>query len=485
MRTEAADTDGKSGQVIYRAEVVGSMLRPVELVQAREKMRAGELDSPAYREIEDRAIDEALRIQEDAGLDVATDGEMRRDIFFDFFVSGMTGLSMIGGSTVTFHGHDPSAEMEVQVPFSVTDRVTAKTCPGVAELEYAQPRTHLPVKITLPSPMLLVLGFWNEHSRDVYPDPLQLARDATNAVEGWMAELIAPGCRYIQIDAPDLAEAYADRAVREWSPRDAGMKPAEFLSVATELICGLGHIQRPDHVTLGLHLCKGNGTQAWIAEGGYDALARAVFPHLDGFDVVHMEYDDERSGGFEPLMSCPITSPQRRTGLDQMDPARGLRHPPLAHRRGRTFSPQTSSSDRPPMRLCLRQRNRRTAKGHPADTGRQAQSHRRRRPLGLELTPQRNNHPALTHRRQGRRNVCVNRYASWQSAPDDREDHTRKRQSKGRPWARSSRCKQCSKSSRASTRTAAARGRGGFSPGAAPTEGGPRVLPPTRAAHTG
>lgn len=305
MRTEAADTDGKSGQVIYRAEVVGSMLRPVELVQAREKMRAGELDSPAYREIEDRAIDEALRIQEDAGLDVATDGEMRRDIFFDFFVSGMTGLSMIGGSTVTFHGHDPSAEMEVQVPFSVTDRVTAKTCPGVAELEYAQPRTHLPVKITLPSPMLLVLGFWNEHSRDVYPDPLQLARDATNAVEGWMAELIAAGCRYIQIDAPDLAEAYADRAVREWYARDAGMKPEEFLSVATELICGLGHIERPDHVTLGLHLCKGNGTQAWIAEGGYDALARAVFPHLDGFDVVHMEYDDDRSGGFEPLDELP------------------------------------------------------------------------------------------------------------------------------------------------------------------------------------
>ena len=121
----------------------------------------------------------------------------------------------------------------------------------------------------------------------------------------WIVELAEAGCPYIQIDAPELAEAYADRAVRESYARDAGMKPGEFLSVATELICGLGQIERPDDVTLGLHLCKGNGTQAWIAEGGYEALARAVFPHLDGFDVVHMEYDDDRSGDFQPLRDLP------------------------------------------------------------------------------------------------------------------------------------------------------------------------------------
>lgn len=300
-----ASTDRNSHRATYRAEVVGSMLRPAELVQARQKMRAGELDPAAYRAVEDRAVDEALRIQEEAGLNVATDGEMRRDIFFDFFISGMTGLSMLGGATVRFHGHEPSADMEVQVPFSVTDRVVAKTCPGLAELQYAQPRTRLPIKVTLPSPMLLVLGFWNENSRDAYPDPLDLAHDAADAVKGWMNELIAAGCRYVQIDAPDLAEAYADRSVLEWYAGDAGMNPEEFLAVATELICGLGRVERPDQVTLGLHLCKGNGTQAWIAEGGYEALARAVFPHVDGFDVVHMEYDDDRSGGFEPLHELP------------------------------------------------------------------------------------------------------------------------------------------------------------------------------------
>jgi 5-methyltetrahydropteroyltriglutamate--homocysteine methyltransferase len=299
----AADT--KPDRATYRAEVVGSMLRAAEMVRAREQMRAGELDPTAYRAIEDRAVDDALRLQEEAGLDVATDGEMRRDIFFDFFVSGMTGLSMLGGQTVHFHGHEPSADMDVQVPFSVTDRVSAKTCPGVAELEYAQPRTRLPIKVTLPSPMLLVLAFWNEHSHDAYPNPLDLAHDATDAVKRWMNELIATGCRYIQIDAPDLAEAYADRSVLEWYARDAGMNPEEFLAVATELICGLGRLERPNQVTLGLHLCKGNGTQAWIAEGGYDALARAVFPHVEGFDVVHMEYDDDRSGGFEPLRELP------------------------------------------------------------------------------------------------------------------------------------------------------------------------------------
>ncbi|HTX11689.1 MAG TPA: cobalamin-independent methionine synthase II family protein [Solirubrobacteraceae bacterium] len=293
------------GPTIYRAEVVGSMLRPPELVAARAEMRAGELAMDRYRAVEDRAVDEALRIQEEAGVDVATDGEMRRDIFFDFFVSGMTGLEMVGGQTVRFHGRDEAAEMEVEVPFSVTGKVNARTCPGVAELQYAQPRSRLPVKVTVPSPMLLALGFWNERSRAAYPDPLELAHDGVTAVRGWIAELIEAGCKYVQIDAPDLAEAYADAGVRDIFERDSGIPAEQFLPAAAELIAGLGDIERPDDVTLGLHVCKGNGTQSWLAEGGYNALARAVFPRVGGFDVVHMEYDDDRSGGFEPLRELP------------------------------------------------------------------------------------------------------------------------------------------------------------------------------------
>jgi 5-methyltetrahydropteroyltriglutamate--homocysteine methyltransferase len=296
--TTAVDT-------LYRAEVVGSMLRPPELVEARAELRAERLDPAEYRAIEDRAVDEALRIQEDAGVDVATDGEMRRDIFFDFFISGMSGLSPVPGKRASFRDDDGNPAMEVQIPFSVTDKVIARECPGVAEFRYAQPRTRLPLKVTLPSPMLLVLGFWTEQSRDAYPDPLGLAEDSRAAVTRWIEELIAVGCRYIQIDAPDLAEAHADPLIREQFAGDAGMATEEYLSVSRELISGLGRIERPAGVTLGLHLCKGNGTQAWVAAGGYDALAETTFPQLDGYDVVHLEYDDDRSGSFDPLAALP------------------------------------------------------------------------------------------------------------------------------------------------------------------------------------
>ena len=294
-----------SANGVYRAEVVGSLLRPQELVQARARMRTGELSPPEYRLIEDRAVDEALALQEAAGLDVATDGEMRRDIFFDFFISGMSGLSPIPGKRATFRDDRGEVAMEVQIPFSVTDKVVALECPGLAELRYAQPRTNLPLKITLPIPMLLVLGFWTEHSLDAYPDPVALAHDAQTAVKGWMVQLIEAGCRYIQIDAPDLVQAHADPQIRQQYAADAGMSPEQFLTLSRELICDLSRIERGPDTTIGLHVCKGNGTQSWVASGGYETLAQAIFARLDGYDVVHLEYDDARSGGFEPLAELP------------------------------------------------------------------------------------------------------------------------------------------------------------------------------------
>jgi 5-methyltetrahydropteroyltriglutamate--homocysteine methyltransferase len=290
-RVSAIDT-------IYRAEVVGAMLRPPELVEARGQMRAGQLDPAEYRAVEDRAVDEALRIQEDAGLEVVTDGEMRRDIFFDFFIKGMSGLSMIPGAVVEFHGHDAEVAMEVQIPFSVTDRVTALACPGVEEFAYSSSRTDRTVKVTLPSPMMM-LGMWNEQSRDAYPDPFDLAADAADAVAGWMRQLADAGCCYIQIDAPDLAEIYADETNREYWRR-LGVDPERFMEVGPDLVGMLGNLDLPG-VTTALHVCKGNGTQSWIAEGGYDEFSREVFRRAGGFDVYHLEYDDERSGGFEPL----------------------------------------------------------------------------------------------------------------------------------------------------------------------------------------
>ena len=287
---------------MYRADVVGSLLRPDDLVQARAQLFEGRLAPDAFERVADRAVDEALRLQESAGVDVATDGEMRRAVFFDFFVSGLEGLSPLPAYTVRFHGRRPEDAMEVTIPFTVTERIRPRVCPGVAEFRYASARTSLPVKVTLPSPMM-ILGFWNERSRDAYPDPFELASDAATAVRGWIRDLADAGCRYIQIDAPELAEAYADEHVRaEYEQR--GISAERFLAVGTELVCGLGDVDLPG-VTLAMHLCKGNGTQSWVAEGGYEALAGEVFRRAAGFDRFLLEYDDDRSGSFEPLRHLP------------------------------------------------------------------------------------------------------------------------------------------------------------------------------------
>src|SRR5579859_2282788 len=139
---------------VYRAEVVGSLLRPPWLVKARQELRSGAIEPDRFRAIEDRAVDEALRIQEAAGVDVVTDGEMRRDIFFDLFLRGMEGFSQEPAYTVRFHGKRPEDAMEVQVPFTVTHRVRPKSSPALEEFRFAQGRTERPVKVTLPSPML-------------------------------------------------------------------------------------------------------------------------------------------------------------------------------------------------------------------------------------------------------------------------------------------------------------------------------------------
>jgi 5-methyltetrahydropteroyltriglutamate--homocysteine methyltransferase len=291
-----------SAAKVHRAEVVGSMLRPRELIEARHAMRAGAMPADEYRAVEDAAVDAALRLQEETGVDVVTDGEMRRDVFFGFFITGMRGLAPLPAGTVRFHSHDNDRAAEFQIPFSIVEKIEAGPCPGVEEWRYASTRTSLPIKVTLPSPMM-VLGFWSEHSRLAYPDPFDLAYEVGTIVQGWMRELADVGCEYIQIDAPELNEVFLSSEMRgDYATR--GIDPDRFVEVGTEILAGLGDLDLPG-VTKGVHVCKGNGTQSWIAEGGYEAFAGHMFERISGFDVFHFEYDDERSGGFEPLAQLP------------------------------------------------------------------------------------------------------------------------------------------------------------------------------------
>lgn len=291
---------------VYHADVLGSMLRPPALVEARQSMRAGALDQEEYRAIEDRAVDEALRIQERAGVDVVTDGEMRRDIFFDQFVTGMEGLTPGLAYAVQFHSAADDAEiaMEVPIPFSVTSRIAKRSSPLLDEYLAAKDRTDKPLKITMPS-ATLAAAFWSpEHSLDAYADPFELFADAALILREWITELFEAGCPYVQVDAPEFNEVYADARIRaEYTER--GIDPERFKVEGAELLGVLGSVPRPDDAVLGLHVCKGNGTQSYIARGGYEDISREVFQRAEGFDVFVLEYDDERSGSFEPLRHLP------------------------------------------------------------------------------------------------------------------------------------------------------------------------------------
>src|SRR4051794_11177763 len=158
---------------VHHADVIGSMLNPPELVEARGQMRAGKLPYPEYRKIEDAAVDRSIKIQEDAGFEVVSDGEHRRDIYFGWLVSGLeSGMELVPDRPkVQFHGADNQIEYEVQIPFAVTGKIKAKECPGLDEFAYAQSRTDKEIKLALPSPTIMLAAFWDSKlSAEAYPD---------------------------------------------------------------------------------------------------------------------------------------------------------------------------------------------------------------------------------------------------------------------------------------------------------------------------
>src|SRR6476469_9728883 len=181
---------------VHHADVIGSMLNPPELIEARGKMRAGELSYPEYRKIEDAAVDRSIKIQEDAGFDVVSDGEHRRDIYFGWLVSGLeSGMEMVQGrSPVQFHGKDKSADFEVQIPFAVTGKIKAKECPGLDEFAYAKTKTDKEIKISLPSPTIMLAAFWDSKlSAEAYPDPFALGVETRDIIVEWMKQLADAG----------------------------------------------------------------------------------------------------------------------------------------------------------------------------------------------------------------------------------------------------------------------------------------------------
>jgi 5-methyltetrahydropteroyltriglutamate--homocysteine methyltransferase len=306
----------------FRADQVGSLLRPPALIAARGAHAAGRLDAAGLRAAEDAAIADVVRRQEAIGLPVVVDGEYRRENWWIDFVSRLQGVQIHDGAhnnafvaTATPQaaqrdcGHDHGAGDDDDagwryVPKNVytAGRIGLAQPAMVRDYAYLAGVATRPAKVTLPSPTRMHFhGGRATVSREVYPDIEAFFADIVTVYRREIAALEDAGCRYIQIDDPLLTYFISDRLRDE--VRQAGDDPDARLARYVKLTNDCIAQRRPD-TAIGIHLCRGNSRSGWISEGGYARIAEAVFGGLEA-DHLLLEYDDERSGDFEPLRHVP------------------------------------------------------------------------------------------------------------------------------------------------------------------------------------
>ena len=284
---------------VFRADHIGSFLRPARLLEAR---RSG--DPELLRQIEDDAIQRVLAKQKELGFEASTDGEFRRRNFMSDFTDAVEGFDL--GDAIGRNWH---AEQTASAPVSsVTGIVTSKlrqVRPLTGhELPFLKANSPLPIKITLPSATQFpAISFKRGVTDEIYQDHSALLWDIVEIMKADLAKLASDGVKYIQIDAPRYSY-YMDAKWREWIKTELKVDPGAALdeAVCADNACFLA--ARNSGVTLGIHLCRGNNRSHWYAEGGYDAIAEKLFGTL-AVDRFLLEYDDERSGTFEPLRFVP------------------------------------------------------------------------------------------------------------------------------------------------------------------------------------
>jgi 5-methyltetrahydropteroyltriglutamate--homocysteine methyltransferase len=285
----------------FRAETVGSLLRPAYLIEARAAHDAGTLAAHDLKVAEVRAVDVAIELQRACGLDVLADGEMRRLVFTESLFDAIEGIGGPPPPPTRWRGAAAygSEDLTRTVARHSVDRTLRRVRSVAAEeYTYLRARTDMPAKATLPSPLMLG-KWWNpETSREAYADPFDAFADATDILREEVAELARLGCRYVQIDATDIATLADPEVCAQYD--GLGIGAERMLTEGIDLLDSLARSAAPD-VTMAIHLCKGNSEGRFIAAGPYDAIAARVFPRLGGYDVLLLEYDDERSGGFAPL----------------------------------------------------------------------------------------------------------------------------------------------------------------------------------------
>ena len=282
----------------FRADQVGSLLRPPELRQARAAAKKGQIDRAALRDIEDRSIREVVAKQEAVGLSAVTDGEFRRDWWHIDFLEGFAGVkAVVDPSTAAFHGADEAVPV-----LTVTGKVRRSRPVMIEPFKFLKSITGRTAKLTVPSPsMLHMRGGRPAISREAYPALDEFWADCAQAYREEIRDLAAAGCTYLQLD--DVSFAYlCDEKIRA-GYRERGDDPERAPRTYADAI-NAALRGRPPELTVTIHTCRGNFKSTWMASGGYEPVAEVVFGGLD-VDGYFLEYDSERAGGFEPLRFVP------------------------------------------------------------------------------------------------------------------------------------------------------------------------------------
>ncbi|HXM82895.1 MAG TPA: 5-methyltetrahydropteroyltriglutamate--homocysteine S-methyltransferase [Burkholderiales bacterium] len=281
----------------FRADHVGSLLRPRELHEMRAKRKKGEISAEELRGVEDKHIRDVVKLQEDVGLQAVTDGEFRRDWWHIDFIHNFDGVDLTENKFATFHGSDEQPPL-----FKLTGKVR-RTKPSMLDhFKFLKSVAKRMPKFTMPSPAMLHARSDREALVKVYPDLDEFWADLTRAYREEIRDLHQAGCRYLQIDDTTIA-MWGDPKVQEQF-RKLGDEPKKDAAMYADAV-NAAIRDVPEDMTVAIHTCRGNFKSTWLATGAYaDFVAERVFTGLE-VDGFFLEYDTERAGGFEPLRFVP------------------------------------------------------------------------------------------------------------------------------------------------------------------------------------
>jgi 5-methyltetrahydropteroyltriglutamate--homocysteine methyltransferase len=285
----------------FRADTVGSLLRPPSVHAARANFHGGKIDAATLRKVEDVAIRDVVRMQEDVGLPIVTDGEFRRENWYADFIRKLAGVVITDGAG---QGFAQKGDQPKHIPKRVQTigKVSAPQPIVIEDYQFLASVASHPAKVTIPSPTRLHFhGGRHAVSETAYPDIEEFFADVASIYRAEIAALEQAGCRYIQIDDP-LMSYFLSPALRQ-EVIEEGDEPDRRLSRYVKLVNECIQHRRPDTV-VAIHICRGNARSSWIAQGAYDGIAEACFAGLDA-DRFLLEFDDARSGSFAPLRFMP------------------------------------------------------------------------------------------------------------------------------------------------------------------------------------